>query len=336
MKKLFTLIKHQLALLWSKIIEADYKKYVMELLIHLGNFFHRAIFDVLLPKRLRSLTKYEIYTIIFKSDTPRGKKFDVWLLILISLNIITIMLESMTGAAHWFVVLMRVFGWLFTIIFTLEFYLRIYCVSHPKVYLKSFYGIIDIISIFPPYLSIFFPAATTLSVLRLMRVMRVFRIYKMEQFIDEGKFLIAALRRSAVKIVVFMLFVFVVAIILGAAMYGIEGSKNPDISSIPRGVYWAVVTITTVGYGDITPVTSVGQFISMVVMLLGYSIIAVPTGIVAGETIEEHKQQRERRRKKKNKRIQAMAPEPDFEEQTPVNIPYEYDPAVDATPEDMK
>ena len=247
---------------------------------------------MLLPKRYRSLTKLEIYSIIFKSDTPAGKKFDVWLLILIGANIITIMLESMAGTAHWFSVLMRAVGWVFTIIFTFEYYLRIYCLKRPWKYILSLFGIIDFLSIFPAYLSLFVPAASTLSVLRLMRVLRIFRIFKMQRFLEESRFLINALQRSAVKILIFMLFVFVMAVILGATMYGIEGGTNPAISTIPEGIYWAVVTITTVGYGDIAPMTHTGRFVSILVMLLGYSIIAVPTGIVAGETIEEHKRQR--------------------------------------------
>lgn len=259
----------------------------------IGDLLHRALFSVLLPVRYRSLSKYEIYTIIFKSDTHAGKKFDIWLLVCIGLNILVIMLESMAGEHHWFSVTMRSLEWVFTILFTFEYYLRIYCLKQPWKYALSFFGIIDFLSIFPAYLSLFVPAASTLSVLRLMRVLRIFRIFKMKRFISESKMLMDALRRSAVKILIFMLFVFVMAIILGATMYGIEGSRNPAISSIPRGIYWAVVTITTVGYGDIAPVTPLGQFISMIVMLLGYAIIAVPTGIVAGETIDGLRRKRD-------------------------------------------
>ena len=193
----------------------------------------------------------------------------------------------------------------------------------------SLFGIIDIISIFPAYLSIFLPAASTLSVLRLMRVLRIFRIFRMERFIEESRFLINALRRSATKILVFMLFVFIMAVILGATMYGIEGEKNPDISSIPRGVYWAVVTITTVGYGDIAPVTATGQFISMIVMLLGYSIIAVPTGIVAGDTIEEYRNQHERKRQHR-KRRNELHPEPDEDKEEADSHSSNQDPSEDS------
>ena len=328
-----------------------------------GDLLHRTLFTVLLPKKYRSLSKLQIYSIIFKSDTPAGKKFDIWLLVLIAANIITIMLESMAGAAHWFSVLMRVLGWGFTILFTFEYYLRIYCLKRPWKYILSVFGIIDFLSIFPAYLSLFVPAASTLSVLRLMRMLRIFRIFKMQRFLDESRFLINALQRSLAKILIFMLFVFIMAVILGSTMYGIEGGKNPAITSIPEGIYWAVVTITTVGYGDIAPVTHTGRFVSMLVMLLGYSIIAVPTGIVAGETIEEHKQERKRRNKMRSRQYPddhsastyketatASAPEdesqsddsshPDESPKTylpsrPVRKPWDDDPGARIRPEDL-
>lgn len=282
------------------IVNIPFAEIFRQIINFIGDIFHRALFTVLLPKRFRSLTKQQIYTIIFKSDTHAGKKFDIWLLVLIALNIIVIMLESMSGTARWFSFTMRLIGWIFTIIFTFEYYLRIYCLNKPWRYILSFYGIIDFLSIFPAWLSLLLPAASTLSVLRLMRMLRIFRIFRMQRFLDESRFLLNSLRRSSVKILIFMMFVFIMAVILGAIMYGIEGESNPAISSIPRGIYWAVVTITTVGYGDIAPVTATGQFISTIVMLLGYSIIAIPTGIVAGETIEEHKQRRHHRRNPHN------------------------------------
>lgn len=386
MKRLFQLILKKIIILIEGIAKIPYRKAALDVCKFIGDIMHRALFNVLLPKKYRTLTRQEIYTIIFRSDTPRGKKFDVWLLILICLNIVVITLESVsetpefenltsitqvvtgtetvpqddttlqteiatngsqqtspqvaadadivdnnTHETNWFVIVMRLIGWLFTILFTFEFYLRIYCLDNPKSYLTSFFGIIDMLSIFPAYLSLFFPAASTLSVLRLMRVLRIFRIYKMQKFLDESKFMINALKRSAVKIFVFMIFVLIIAVILGATMYGIEGDKNPAISSIPRGVYWAVVTITTVGYGDITPVTSIGQFIAMAVMLLGYSIIAVPTGIVAGETIEEHKRDRHKKKKGNHELNQPKEPE---NHDIPV-APTSADPGVKASPEDL-
>lgn len=307
----------------------------------IGGILHRAIFDILLPKRFRTLTKQEIYTIIFKSDTPLGKKFDVALLGCIAANVLVIMFGSLDNAPRWIHITMGIFEWCFTILFTLEFYLRIYCLKVPRKYLFSIFGIIDIVSIFPAYLSIFFPAVSTLSVLRLIRVLRIFRIFKMQRFLDESRFLINSLRRSVVKVLVLMIFVFIMAIVLGAAMYGIEGEQNPAISSIPRGVYWAVVTITTVGYGDITPVTPMGQFIALIVMLLGYSIIAVPTGIVAGETIEEYREMKERR---KSREAAANTAPPTAAPGTTGNTDGDigqsamqkaHDPGVEANPEDL-
>ena len=341
-------IKDGMSYVGDKIASIPYKDIARKIIAFIGGVLHRTLFTVLLPKKYRSLSKQEIYTIIFKSDTPAGKRFDIWLLVLIGANIVTIMLESMAGAAHWFSVLMRVLGWGFTILFTFEYYLRIYCLKRPWKYILSLFGIIDFLSIFPAYLSLLLPAASTLSVLRLMRVLRIFRIFKMQRFIDESRFLINALQRSAVKILIFMLFVFVVAVILGATMYGIEGGANPAISSIPEGIYWAVVTITTVGYGDIAPVTHTGRFVSLLVMLLGYAIIAVPTGIVAGETIEEHRQARNRRYdrrfqgepKQEPPASEPSQPTDSQPSETPATTttlrrPWDDDPGARITPEDL-
>ncbi len=279
------------------------KQLVDNLLDSTGNLLHRMIFDCLLPKRYRSLSRREIYSIIFKSDTPQGKRFDVWLLVLIVLNILLLMVDSMmnyttlTGATvdkpfgYW---LFKVLEWSFTLVFTFEFYLRIYCLKNPRYYLLSFYGLIDMLSIFPAYLSLFLPGTQALTVLRLLRLLRLFRIFHMQRFIDESRKLLNTLRRSAVRILIFMLFIVLFSIILGTIMFAVEGDANPALSSIPRGIYWAVVTITTVGYGDISPVTGVGQFISVVVMLLGYSIIAVPSSILIGETINEFRDKPQR------------------------------------------
>lgn len=340
-------IKDGMSYVGNKIASIPYKDIARKIIAFIGGVLHRTLFTVLLPKKYRSLSKQEIYTIIFKSDTPAGKRFDIWLLILIGANIVTIMLESMAGAAHWFSILMRVIGWGFTILFTFEYYLRIYCLNRPWKYILSLFGIIDFLSIFPAYLSLLLPAASTLSVLRLMRVLRIFRIFKMQRFLDESRFLINALQRSAVKILIFMLFVFIVAVILGATMYGIEGGVNPAISSIPEGIYWAVVTLTTVGYGDIAPVTHTGRFVSLLVMLLGYAIIAVPTGIVAGETIEEYRQEHNHhsgRNAQEDHKTEPLASETTLQddsqpsdEPAPSSTPRHRwdDPGARATPEDL-
>ena len=254
----------------------------------IGNFMHWLTFHVMMPKRWRGLTKKQIYTIIFKADTPAGKRFDIWLLIIIGLNLLVLMLDSFEAVHSNMRWVLKALEWLFTIIFTFEYYLRIYCLQRPWKYIFSFYGIIDFLSIFPAYLSLIIPATQTLTVLRILRTLRIFRIFNMKRFLDESFHLLNALRRSVTKILIFMLFVFISSIILGAVMYMFESNVNPAMKSIPTAIYWAVVTITTVGYGDITPMTPIGQFISTLVMLLGYAIIAVPTGIVAGETISEY------------------------------------------------
>lgn len=271
----------------------------------IGKVLHKLLFGILLPKRYRNVSKQRIFEVIFKSDTPSGKKFDVWLLVLIVLNIVVLVVDSLYGTTStltsgaqwkwsWWVI--KIMEWGFTIFFTFEYYLRIYCLKHPWKYVLSFWGIVDFISIFPAYLSLFWPGGQVLTVLRLLRVMRIFRIFKMLRFQQEARHLIAALRNSAVKVIIFMLFVLVAAVILGTMMYSFESDKNPAFDSILTGIYWAVVTITTVGYGDVTPVTVGGRFLAVLVMLLGYSIIAVPTGIVAGETINEYRRPTRRRK----------------------------------------
>jgi voltage-gated potassium channel len=289
----------------KRLSEVDYSGYGRRVASGANIVMHTLLFEWLMPKRYRSLTKRRIFEIIFKSDTPAGKRFDVWLLVLIVLNIIILVIDTTVGStdtisrgadrtlSYW---LMKALEWVFTIIFTFEYYLRIYCLKHPRKYVFSFWGIIDFLSIFPAYLSIFVPTTQALTVLRLLRVMRIFRIFKMQRFQIEAYHLISALRSSFIKIVIFMLFMFVAAVILGTIMYSIESAVNPAFKSIPAGIYWAVVTITTVGYGDVVPMTTAGRFLSVIVMLLGYAIIAVPTGIVAGETITEYRRPRNRKR----------------------------------------
>lgn len=275
--------------IWNFLSNLNYRRIGSKIAHATGNFLHWLLFSVLIPKKYRNISKKEIYRIIFKADTPAGKKFDVWLLVLIGLNLLVIMLDSFEAVHANMRWVLKGLEWLFTIIFTLEYYLRIYCLNRPWKYILSFYGIIDFLSIFPAYMSLLIPATQTLTVLRVLRTLRIFRIFNMKRFLQESFRLLNAIRRSVTKILIFMLFVFIAAIILGAIIYMFESGKNPAMKSIPTSIYWAVVTITTVGYGDISPVTPMGQFISMIVMLLGYSIIAVPTGIVVGETINEFK-----------------------------------------------
>ncbi len=294
-------------------ITIPYKKIARNIITRLGSMMNWLTFKVVLPKKLRSLTKHDIFTIIFKSDTPAGKKFDIWILIIIGLNILVMMLDSYEGVSGGFSIALRVIEWLFTILFTFEYYLRIYCLKKPLRYVFSFFGIIDFLSIFPAYLSLFFPTARALSVLRILRALRIFRILKLDQFLEEGTLLINAIRKSMKRIVIFMMLVFFLAIILGAVVFSLESKvEGTPFTSIPMGIYWAVVTITTVGYGDITPQTPGGQIISVIVMLLGYSIIAIPSGIVVESTIEAKQEADE---EKKNRRMlepgSSPSPTPD-------------------------
>ena len=282
----------------------------------IGRVMHKILFEWLMPKKYRGIKKKEIFQIIFLSDTPAGKKFDIWLLVLIVANILLLLIDSLTGTTStmthganlslgfW---VFKILEWGFTIIFTFEYYLRVYCLKRPWKYVFSFWGVIDFLSIFPAYLSLFFPATQALTVLRLLRVMRIFRIFKMARFQSEAHHLLAALKASAIKILIFMLFMLVAAVILGTMMYSFESEKNPAFDNVLTGIYWAVVTITTVGYGDVAPMTVGGRFLAVLVMLLGYSIIAVPTGIVAGETINEY------RRPHKSRRLQEL--EKDFDDE---------------------
>lgn len=284
---------HPLVWLWRKLSKffggLNYRRIGSRIVHTVGDFLHWVIFKVLLPKKYRNITRKEIYRIIFKADTPAGKKFDIWLLVMIGVNLVLITLDSFDAVHANLRWVIKGLEWLFTIAFTLEYYLRIYCLQKPWKYVLSFYGIIDFLSIFPAYLSLLIPATQTLTVLRVLRTLRIFRIFNMKRFLLESFHLLNIMKRSITKILIFMLFVFIVAIILGAIIYMFENGKNPEINSIPKAIYWAVVTITTVGYGDITPVTPMGQFISTLVMLLGYSTIAVPTGVVVGETMQEHR-----------------------------------------------
>lgn len=226
-----------------------------------------------------------IHEIIFEADTPTGKVFDIILLVLIVLSVLTVMLESSDewNAAYGQVFL--ILEWIFTIVFTIEYVLRLYVTIRPWKYATSFYGIIDLLAILPGYLSLFLVGSQTLVIVRIIRLLRVFRIFKLGKFLTEGNQLQKALIASRNKITVFLFAVSLLVVIIGSVMYLIEGQSNEGFSSIPRAVYWAIVTLTTVGYGDITPKTNVGQFLSAMVMILGYAIIAVPTGIVTNEMV---------------------------------------------------
>jgi voltage-gated potassium channel len=223
-----------------------------------------------------------LHEIIFEADTPAGKAFDVSLMVLIILSVIAVMLESTATVAARYGNLLRAFEWVVTIAFTIEYLLRLYCVGRPGRYARSFFGIVDLLAILPSYLSLIIPGAQSLLVIRALRLLRVFRVLKLAYFVGEARELTAALRASARKIIVFLGAVLAVVIIVGSMMYLIEGEAN-GFTSIPTSIYWAVVTMTTVGYGDIAPQTPLGKILASVIMIMGYGIIAVPTGIVSVE-----------------------------------------------------
>ena len=231
----------------------------------------------------RDLLKEKLHEVIFEADTPLGKTFDIALLIIISLSVLIVMLESINYIQIKYHTFFLILEWIFTIIFTIEYILRLYSVYRPMKYATSFFGIIDLLAIIPTYLSFFISGSQTLLVIRALRLLRIFRIFKLGHFLKEGDLIMSALRRSRAKITVFLTAVILLVIIIGSVMYLIEGGAGSGFSSIPRSIYWAIVTLTTVGYGDITPATDIGQFLSAVVMILGYSMLAVPTGIVSAE-----------------------------------------------------
>lgn len=229
-----------------------------------------------------------LFVIIFESDTPRGKAFDVALLWLIVLSILAVVIESIPSLGR-YERLLSACEWIFTVIFTLEYFLRIVCVRDKWKYITSLLGIIDLIAILPAYLSLTFVGLQYLLVIRVLRLLRVFRILKLGRYIGEAQLLTRALRASRFKITVFLSTVLTLVVIIGTLMYMIEGEAS-GFTSIPVGMYWAIVTLTTVGFGDITPQTTAGRILASAVMILGYGIIAVPTGIVTVELAQQSRQ----------------------------------------------
>ncbi|MEH6406818.1 MAG: ion transporter [Leeuwenhoekiella sp.] len=223
-----------------------------------------------------------LHEIIYEADTPSGKAFDVVLLILILLSVILVMLESVKHFSDAYGQYFYIGEWVITIFFTIEYILRIVTIKKPTAYIFSFYGLIDFISTIPLYLSFFFIGTHALLTIRALRLLRVFRILKITRYIGEGNKLSQALKDSRPKILVFLFAVLILSVIAGTLMYIVEGPEH-GFNSIPVSVYWCIVTLTTVGFGDIAPTTALGQFIATVIMIMGYGIIAVPTGIVSAE-----------------------------------------------------
>jgi len=237
--------------------------------------------------------KQKLYEIIFKSDTPAGKLFDVALLALILLSVLTVMLESMANLHQKYAAVFQIAEWWYTILFTLELMLRIWVYPRRHRYVFSFFGIIDVLAILPTYISLIIPGTQYLMVIRVLRLLRIGRIFKLTHFLNEANMLSGALRASLPKILVFIGTVLTLVVVIGSVMYVVEGGKN-GFTSIPKSIYWAIVTLTTVGYGDIAPRTNLGQFLAGIVMLLGYGIIAIPTGIVTVEISNAGKAGRQR------------------------------------------
>lgn len=225
-----------------------------------------------------------MYETIFESDTAAGKLFDVTILILIIASVTVIILESVQEFRDRFLPYLAPVEWFFTIVFTLEYAARIWTVPYKRKYIFSFFGIIDLLSILPSYLALFIPGAQSLMVIRSVRLLRVFRVLKLSRYIGGGQYLVTALQASRHKIIVFLFTVVTTVIIMGTIMYLIEGPEN-GFTSIPRSIYWSIVTMTTVGYGDIAPRTDIGQLFASILMILGYGVIAVPTGIVSAEMV---------------------------------------------------
>jgi voltage-gated potassium channel len=228
------------------------------------------------------MRRQQMHEIIFEADTPAGKAFDVVLIASIVLSVMLVMLDSVEAIRGTYGPWLYAGEWFFTVLFTLEYLLRLYCVERPLLYARSFFGLVDLLAVLPTYLSVVLPGGQYFIVIRVLRLLRVFRVFKLVQFLSEARLLLNALKASARKIAVFLFAVLTLVMIFGAVMYVVEGAAN-GFTSIPRSIYWAIVTMTTVGYGDISPQTDLGQALAALIMIIGYGIIAVPTGIVTVE-----------------------------------------------------
>jgi len=244
----------------------------------------------------------EVFRIIFQADTPAGKIFDVALILAILSSVTVVMLDSVPEIAERHHGKLRFAEWFFTGVFTIEYVARLWCVASKKKYALSFFGLIDLFAVIPTYLSVLIPGGEVLAVVRILRVLRVFRILKLVQYMGEADVLVATLKASRFKITVFLITVMSIVVVIGSIIYLIEGPEN-GFTSIPRGLYWSIVTLTTVGYGDVTPQTGLGQALAAMLMVMGYALIAVPTGLFSAEFV----QQNESHRKMLNTPVQSCA-----------------------------
>ncbi|KMQ60022.1 ion transporter [Chryseobacterium angstadtii] len=228
------------------------------------------------------LWKRFLYRVIYRADTKLGKLFDIALLSLILISTAIIMMESVPQLDKRFHTTFLILEWVISIFFTIEYWLRISVVKNKKHYIFSFFGIIDFLALVPFYLSFFFPVTKYFLIFRMLRMLRIFRIFNLLDFMNDGYLIVRALKNSSRKIYIFLLFLIIFSVIVGSLMFMVEGGR-PGFETIPQSIYWAVVTVTTVGYGDVSPITPMGKFFAVILMLAGYSIIAVPTGIVTAE-----------------------------------------------------
>jgi voltage-gated potassium channel len=231
--------------------------------------------------------KEKVHEVIYEADTKAGKVFDVALFIIIVASLVLVILDSVEHISLEYHTLFVTLEWIITIFFTIEYILRVISIKKPKNYIFSFYGIVDFLSTIPLYVSLIFASSGALLSLRALRLLRVFRVFKLVRYTGAGSSVAVALRKSIPKILIFLYSVVIISFIAGTVMYIVEGPEN-GYTSIPTGIYWAIVTLTTVGFGDIHPVTPLGQFIATIIMLLGYGVIAVPTGIVTAEMTKEN------------------------------------------------
>ena len=250
--------------------------------------------------------KNKLHEIIYEADTPMGKLFDIILFIIIIFSVLLIMLESVKSIDARYHRILLTLEWVVTIFFTIEYIARIICIKKPKSYIFSFYGIIDFLSTIPLYLSYIFVGSQVFLAVRAFRLLRVFRILKLVQFLGEASQLNRALKASRAKITVFLFAVLIASVMLGTLMYIVEGDEA-GFTSIPTSIYWTIVTLTTVGYGDIAPITPQGQLIATIIMLLGYGIIAVPTGIVTAEFGKSSKNEVENKNNKSYVHVNTQA-----------------------------
>ncbi len=232
----------------------------------------------------------KLHEVIFEADTPAGKQFDIILIFAIVGSVIAVMLDSVESIRANHGALLDTIEWSFTFLFAFEYSLRLLSVRKPALYAKSFLGIVDLVSVLPSFVALYYVGAETFLVIRVLRVLRIFRVFKLAEYLGEANTLMVALRASSKKITIFLYTIFIFVVVFGSVMYLVEGAEN-GFTSIPKSVYWAIITLTTVGYGDIVPRTHIGQMIASTVMILGYAIIAVPTGIYSAELARAYKPQ---------------------------------------------